>query len=398
MEAKTAETMKGLAVTTIRSIRQKVASLSGGQRQSVAVARAVMWNSRLVILDEPTAALGVAQTRQVLELVKRLAEQGLAVVIISHNLHDVFEVATRITVLRLGRSIAVYDRDDDDPAGGRPRDHGRRARRRSPASPRRPTIPSPPPQRDRGMTVDVSTSCGCRRSPADGNGVVAHVGRWFDSVRAGDVGSLPIIVGLLLITVFFQTKNANFLTAGNISNLIVQMSGTTTIAMGVVFVLLLGEIDLSIGFVSGIAGVVVAELQVGGRWTVIPGWAAIIVAVLVCAGIGLIEGSFVAFVGVPSFIVTLAFLLALQGVIQKLIGVTGVIVIQDKTIFNVANYFLPTSGGWIAAAVAHRPLRLQHALRRRQPPAPRHPLRQPRPRRDQARVRRSARSSASSGG
>jgi D-xylose transport system ATP-binding protein len=110
MEAKTAETMKSLAVTTIRSIRQTVASLSGGQRQSVAVARAVMWNSKLVILDEPTAALGVAQTRQVLELVKRLADQGLAVVIISHNLHDVFEVADRITVLRLGRSIAVFDR------------------------------------------------------------------------------------------------------------------------------------------------------------------------------------------------------------------------------------------------------------------------------------------------
>jgi D-xylose transport system ATP-binding protein len=111
MEAKTAETMKGLAVTTIRSIRQRVASLSGGQRQSVAVARAVMWNSRLVILDEPTAALGVAQTRQVLELVKRLASQGLAVVIISHNLHDIFEVADRITVLRLGRSVAVYERE-----------------------------------------------------------------------------------------------------------------------------------------------------------------------------------------------------------------------------------------------------------------------------------------------
>ena len=93
-------------MTTIRSIRQKVASLSGGQRQSVAVARAVMWNSRLVILDEPTAALGVAQTRQVLDLVKRLAEQGLAVVLISHNLHDIFEVADRITVLRLGRDVA----------------------------------------------------------------------------------------------------------------------------------------------------------------------------------------------------------------------------------------------------------------------------------------------------
>jgi len=110
MEAKTAETLKSLSVTTIRSIRQQVASLSGGQRQSVAIGRAVMWNSRVVILDEPTAALGVAQTQQVLELVHRLAEQGLAVVLISHNLHDIFEVATRITVLRLGRNVAVYER------------------------------------------------------------------------------------------------------------------------------------------------------------------------------------------------------------------------------------------------------------------------------------------------
>src|SRR5205823_4021206 len=84
---------------------------SGGQRQSVAVARAVMWNSKVVLLDEPTAALGVAQTRQVLDLVKRLREQGLAVVLISHNLHDVFEAATRITVLRLGRNVGVYERE-----------------------------------------------------------------------------------------------------------------------------------------------------------------------------------------------------------------------------------------------------------------------------------------------
>jgi D-xylose transport system ATP-binding protein len=111
MEQRTAETLKSLAVTTIRSIRQPVASLSGGQRQSVAVAKAVQWNSRLVILDEPTAALGVAQTRQVLDLVKRLADQGLAVILISHNLHDIFEVATRITVLRLGRDVGVYERE-----------------------------------------------------------------------------------------------------------------------------------------------------------------------------------------------------------------------------------------------------------------------------------------------
>jgi D-xylose transport system ATP-binding protein len=111
MEQRTAETLASLSVTTIRSVRQPVASLSGGQRQSVAVARAVLWNSRVVILDEPTAALGVAQTRQVLELVKRLAEQNLGVVIVSHNLIDVFAVADRITVLRLGRNVGVYERE-----------------------------------------------------------------------------------------------------------------------------------------------------------------------------------------------------------------------------------------------------------------------------------------------
>jgi D-xylose transport system ATP-binding protein len=115
MEQRTAETLRSLSVTTIRSIRQPVASLSGGQRQSVAVAKAVQWNSKLVILDEPTAALGVAQTRQVLDLVKRLADQGLAVVLISHNLNDVFEVATRITVLRLGRDVGVYEREKTTP-------------------------------------------------------------------------------------------------------------------------------------------------------------------------------------------------------------------------------------------------------------------------------------------
>jgi D-xylose transport system ATP-binding protein len=110
MEAKAQETLTSLSVTTLQSVRQTVAGLSGGQRQSVAVAKAVMWNSRVVILDEPTAALGVAQTRQVLDLVKRLGEQGLAVILISHNLHDIFEVADSITVLRLGQNVAEFKR------------------------------------------------------------------------------------------------------------------------------------------------------------------------------------------------------------------------------------------------------------------------------------------------
>jgi D-xylose transport system ATP-binding protein len=112
MEQEALSTLSNLSVTTIQSVRQPVATLSGGQRQSVAVAKAVLWNSKLVILDEPTAALGVAQTRQVLDLVRRLAEQGLAVVLISHNLSDIFEVADYITVLRLGQNVGEYKTSD----------------------------------------------------------------------------------------------------------------------------------------------------------------------------------------------------------------------------------------------------------------------------------------------
>jgi ABC-type sugar transport system ATPase subunit len=109
METAAAETLASLAVTTVRSIRQPVASLSGGQRQSVAIAKAVLWNTKLVIMDEPTAALGVAQTAMVLGLIRRLANHGLAVLFVSHNMNDVFEVADRIAVLYLGKVVALRD-------------------------------------------------------------------------------------------------------------------------------------------------------------------------------------------------------------------------------------------------------------------------------------------------
>jgi D-xylose transport system ATP-binding protein len=106
MEKMAGETLDRLSVRTVKSIRQQVSSLSGGQRQTVAIAKAVLWNSKLVILDEPTAALGVAQTAQVLELVRQLADHGLAVVLISHNMNDVFAVSDRIATLYLGRMAA----------------------------------------------------------------------------------------------------------------------------------------------------------------------------------------------------------------------------------------------------------------------------------------------------
>ena len=112
MEQMAAETLAGLSVRTVKSLRQHVSSLSGGQRQTVAIAKAVLWNSKLVILDEPTAALGVAQTAQVLELVRRLADNGLAVVLISHNMNDVFAVSDRIAALYLGQMVAQVKTTD----------------------------------------------------------------------------------------------------------------------------------------------------------------------------------------------------------------------------------------------------------------------------------------------
>jgi len=116
MEKEALAVLQSLNVTTIGSVRTKVAALSGGQRQSVAISRAVMWNSRIVLLDEPTAALGVAQTEQVHALIKRLREQGLGVVVISHNIEEVFEVSDRVIVLRLGRRVATFAQRETTPA------------------------------------------------------------------------------------------------------------------------------------------------------------------------------------------------------------------------------------------------------------------------------------------
>jgi len=115
MEKQSLDVLKSLRVTTLMSVRAKVAQLSGGQRQSVAISKAVMWNSKIVLLDEPTAALGVAQTEQVLALIARLREQGLGVVVISHNLAEVLDIADRIVVLRLGRRAATFERGEATP-------------------------------------------------------------------------------------------------------------------------------------------------------------------------------------------------------------------------------------------------------------------------------------------
>lgn len=186
---------------------------------------------------------------------------------------------------------------------------------------------------------------------AGGDTVAGALRAYFEKLKAGDVGSLPVILGMVLITIIFTAKVNVFFTAVNFNNVVVQMAGFALIAIGVVFVLLIGEIDLSIGYVSGLCGVCVAWFQDPGTGHTVPGLVAILFAICLGAFVGLVQGSFVAFIGVPSFVVTLAGLLAFQGVIIKWIGSQATIGIQDHFVNDTANYFLPKPAGWIVAAV-----------------------------------------------
>lgn len=183
--------------------------------------------------------------------------------------------------------------------------------------------------------------------------------RAWDNIRTGNLGVLPIVLGLGLIVIFFSFKAQNFFTADNFNNIIVQTAGTCMLAFGVVFVLLLGEIDLSIGYLSGFAAVAVAELQLPGSdhdWPFgivapISGLIAIPVAIAIVAALGSAQGSIVAKIGVPSFVVTLAGLLIFQGVILQILEVRGTILIQDNWINDTAYYYFSQLAGWIIAAL-----------------------------------------------
>lgn len=173
-----------------------------------------------------------------------------------------------------------------------------------------------------------------------------------DNISAGNLGSWPVILGEILIVLFFTFKADNFWSPGNFTNVITQMAGITILAYGVVYVLLLGEIDLSISFVSGVGGVVVAKLTLPTASYQVAGIIAILAAIAVCALIGAFQGAFIAYIGVPAFVVTLAGYLIWQGAIQRAIADQGVIVIQDNLVNDVANRFYSDKTGWIIAVVA----------------------------------------------
>lgn len=291
MERAAGATLSSLRVTTVRSIRQPVATLSGGQRQAVAVAKAVMWNSKLVMLDEPTAALGVAQTRMVLDLVRRLKDHGLAVMVISHNLNDVFEVADRVAILRLGRMVAqdrlsTFDRqsvvdfittgESTRHGPGRPA-RGRRARGRRRGVHDRQSEPRVPVGHEPRQPVRPERRL---HHPRDGGGLRP----------------------------------------------------------------LLGEIDFSIGYVAAIGGIVAAELvQPEPGW---PWWSAIVAALLVCGAIGAIHGLIITGLRMPAFVVTLAGYLVWFGAMIIIlgnaggVGITSTVLPDEQVLYGIVYAYI----------------------------------------------------------
>jgi D-xylose transport system permease protein len=181
-------------------------------------------------------------------------------------------------------------------------------------------------------------------------------------LRQGELGSLPVVLGLIAVWAYFQSANDNFLSSGNLTNLMLQIASFGTISVGVVLVLLLGEIDLSVGYVSGLAAATMAVLNVKSDWPAV--WA-ILAGLAVGTGIGLLQGLWVTKLRVPSFVVTLAGFLAWQGALLHVLGETGSINITDDTITDLAGTFFSDAVGWALAALAIGATFAAVAIRRR---------------------------------
>jgi D-xylose transport system permease protein len=192
-----------------------------------------------------------------------------------------------------------------------------------------------------------SATTGIDAPGADSLGAYAR--RWWAGVKAGDLGALPIVIGLVIIAVVFQTQNSNFLTAGNFVNLVVQSAAYATIGMGIVFVLLLGEIDLSVGFVSGVSGCIVALLTFPDNHNVFAAGPTLVIALAAGMAIGVFHGLIITKIGIPSFVVTLAGLLAWNGVVLLIIGSRGTVIIQNDFFAGFANNFMTETASWIVA-------------------------------------------------
>ncbi|VFS28145.1 Xylose transport system permease protein xylH [Serratia liquefaciens] len=319
MEVKAWTLLQELAAR-IPSVREPVASLSGGQRQTVAIARSLLLNPKIIMLDEPTAALGVAQTAEVLNLIERVRERGLGVIIISHNMEDVRAVADRIVVLRLGRNKGIFT-------------PMLLIRIWSPRSPARRKTPSHAglnvnhsqrlPERCNFMNSKTASHTALDRSDErvrHDEGLFGALRAQITRIKTGDLGTAPVIAGVIVISLVFTFLNPVYIAPNNLVNLLFDCATVGFISLGIVCVLMLGEIDLSVGSMSGLASAIVGVLWVNAGW---PLAGAIAVALACGVAVGLVYALLYTRVGMPSFVATLAGLLALLGMQLYILGPSG---------------------------------------------------------------------------
>ena len=323
--------------------------------------------AKLVIMDEPTAALGVAQTRTVLDLIKRLSSQGTAVLVVSHNLNDVFAVADQISILYLGRLVAQGPASDFDPqvvvdymttgqstraaaAGATAHDrHDRRARRAG---------REPEGDVEAGHAEPSSASTTSSSSPWPRT---SWRTRWATTSRPGGSASVaaraarcPIIAGLIVICIFFEVQSSAFLTATNIVNLFVQAAFIILLGLAELYALILSEIDLSVGFVGAVGAAIALALMGSPPELALVGGAH--------RGPGRLRrhrrlpGHLITRLRIPSFVVTLAGLLGWQGVLIYVFDVDkgavgGVITISNSVIDDLVSGNMTPAAGWIVLVV-----------------------------------------------
>jgi len=321
MAEETVRILKKLNIE-VPDIKRKVFNLSGGQRQAVAISRAIYFNAKLLIMDEPTAALGVEETRKVYALIRELRQNGIAVIIISHNINEVFDVADKFVVLKTGMLVGVRRKEEtslDEIL--RMIIAGKAALSSAPAAAA--TVPAAAPEK----------------------AAAGPKGKWKSSTQA--IQKAAAFLSLVLMVGFFSIGSPFFMTFDNLMTVILQTSVIGILAIGVTFVIISAGIDLSLGAVLALAGMIIGKAANAG----LPVWLSVICGILVATVMGFLNGFLVAKATLPPFIATL-------GIMMVARGLTLVISQARPVYFLVAPSFKLISQGSLFGAVPYPPIYL----------------------------------------